>query len=489
MRFTQTKKLETGTALVFFFDKAAALKKHPFFKLLSAEDQKLLNAFTAKAELKAGALHSVFLPSGRRALVIGRPGPKQWNGRRAILAMRQPVAAARKEGFASLQVSVDDFVTGDAKDPGDLAESLATQAEMANFEFVPYMTKPKEGWRSVQKMFVFSASRKALSGRLRRGKIVGEEINAARALANTPGGDMTPATLAAAAAATGRKHGFKVRILKEDAIRKLRMGGILAVGQGSGTPPRLIIMEHLKGPKGKPPVVLVGKGITFDSGGLNLKPTDHIYEMHMDMSGGGAVIHTMAALARLKARVNVIGLVPAAENMVSGKSYRPGDVVKTMSGKTIEIMNTDAEGRVVLADALGYTARYKPRLVIDVATLTGSAMVALGQRASALFSTERKVEDRLREVGEETGDLVWPMPLWEEFEEEIKGTFGDVANSAKSKYGGAITAAVFLWQFIKGQPWVHLDIAPRMTAVEGEYLSKGSAGAGVALLTRFLEKF
>jgi len=249
----------------------------------------------------------------------------------------------------------------------------------------------------------------------------------------------------------------------------------------------------MKGSKTEHPVVLVGKGVTFDTGGLNLKPSQHIYEMHMDMSGGAAVIHAIRAAARLKLKKNIVGLIPAVENMPSGSSYRPGDVLKTMSGKTIEVMDTDAEGRVILADALEYAKKYDPSLVVDVATLTGAAVVALGQRYSALFTADKKLEDTFRRVGEETGDPVWPLPLMADYEEEIKGTFGDWANIGKSRYGGAITAAVFLWQFTKDSsgksyPWVHLDIAPRMTAIEGEFLAKGAAGAPVRLLARILEE-
>lgn len=489
MTFTQTKKAEPGAVFFLFLSEADDLAGHDCLKLLAKEDQKLLKAFAAKTKLDEGKFHFVFLPSGRRVVVVGKAKAEKFNARKTILALRQTVSIARREGFAAIQVCLDDFRTAGGETAEALADQLATQFEMANFDFVAYRTPPAGGWKAVQKVFVISKVPGVLAKALARGKIIGEEINAARILSNTPASDMNPVHLAAIAVGLGRKHGFRVRVLQVPEMKKLGMGGLLGVGQGSETPPRFIIMEYLKGPKTQKPVVLAGKGITFDSGGLNLKPSDHIYEMHMDMSGGAAVMHTISALARLKAKVNVVALVPAAENMVSGKSYRPGDVLKTITGKTIEVMNTDAEGRVVLADALGYSARYKPRLVIDVATLTGAAMVALGQRASALFSTDRAVEDRLRDIGEASGDFVWPLPLWEEYENDIKGTFGDVANSAKTRYGGAINGAMFLWQFIKDQSWVHLDIAPRMTAVEGDYLAKGAAGAGVNLLVRFLERF
>ena len=290
-----------------------------------------------------------------------------------------------------------------------------------------------------------------------------------------------------------------MKILGEADIEKLNMGGILGVAKGSAERPRFIVLEYAGGRKTEKPVVLVGKGVTFDTGGLNLKPSDGIYEMHMDMSAGAAVIHAIAALARIGTKKNVVGLVPAVENMPSGSSYRPGDLLTTMSGKTIEVMNTDAEGRIILADALTYAQRfYKPQTIVDIATLTGAAHVALGNHASALFMNDAALERPLREAGERTGDFVWPLPLWEEYEEEIKGTFGDVANVGKTRYGGAITAAVFLWQFVKAgagmnskrqtkeTPWAHLDIAPRITATESEYLAKGATGVPIALLVEFL---
>lgn len=215
------------------------------------------------------------------------------------------------------------------------------------------------------------------------------------------------------------------------------------------------------------------------------------------MSGGAAVVHAVRFAARLKLKVNVVGLIPAVENMPSGSSYRPGDVLKSMSGKTIEVLDTDAEGRIILADALTYAEQYDPKLVVSIATLTGAAMVAVGQRASAFFASDEQFEKMFRDLGEESGDYMWPLPLWEEFEEEIKGTFGDWANLGKTRYGGATTAAVFLWQFVKnplkssGQayPWVHIDIAPRMTAIEGEYLTKGAAGAPVRFLASLLKRY
>jgi leucyl aminopeptidase len=270
------------------------------------------------------------------------------------------------------------------------------------------------------------------------------------------------------------------------------MGGIIGVSRGSIEEPKFIIAEYFGGNKNEKPIILIGKGITFDTGGLNLKPSEGIYEMHMDMTGGAVVIHLIKAFARLKIKRNIIGIVPACENMPSGSSYRPGDILKTLSGKTIEVLNTDAEGRIVLADALEYAQKYyNPSLIIDLATLTGAAIVALGQRASAIFSNKNDLIFDLQKAGEVSGDFVWPLPLWEEYEEEVKGIFGDIANIGKTKYGGAIIGATFLHQFIKesGIPWVHIDIAPRMTSIEGEFLAKGSTAPGLALIVNFILNF
>ncbi len=502
MKIELVKKLDKERVPVFLIKEGAKAERHPFAKFLSKEDITYLRAFEAKMPIKTGSTNMIFFPSGSRVFILGVEARAKFNHRRAILAARRAVSYARKERIKEIVVNLEDFATPFVKDSKAVAELIATQFELANFEFIAYKTAPPEGWSFVEGVFVASEKNsKTIVDALCAGQIIGWEINLARDLSNTPGGDMTPASLAEAAIRSGKQCGFKVSVLEKEEMEKLGMGGVLGVAKGSSELPKFIVMEYMKGKKSEKPTVLVGKGVTFDTGGLNLKPEQGIYEMHMDMTGGAGVIHTIAALARLKVKKNIIGLVPAVENMPSGSSYHPGDVLRTMSGKTIEILNTDAEGRVILADALTYAQRYNPRLVIDVATLTSSAMSALGQRASALFATTPALIKSFQEFGERTGDYVWPLPLWEEYEEDIKGTFGDVTNSTKSRYGGVVTAAAFLWQFIKNPPskvsghppaapaWVHLDIAPRMTAIEGEFLSKGAVGASIALLTAFLRKF
>jgi leucyl aminopeptidase len=446
--------------------------------------------YVAVAAFTQGHDQIVLTPARRYVVEVGIGKREEMDRRKLILAVRKAVAMAKNMKVKRLAVVLAELTFPHLMlSERELAELLVVNAEMANFEFVKYRTRPKEGWNVLEEVLIVSRPSKDVETGIRRGRLIGSEVNNTRILANTPGGDMTPSRLADAAIEAVEGLPVRVEVLGVDEMRELGMGAILGVGKGSVDQPRFIIMEYMGGETHAKPVVLVGKGVTFDTGGLNLKPSEAIYEMHMDMSGGAAVIHTLALAARMKLPRNVVGLIPAVENMPSGSSYRPGDVLRSMSGKTIEILNTDAEGRVILADALYYAKRYKPALVVDVATLTGAAMVALGNKASAIFTKDEELERKVRAWGEESGDYVWPLPLWEEYEADIKGTFGDWANVGKGKLAGAIAGAVFLYQWAKDYPWIHIDMAPRMTSAEGEHLAKGATGTPVRLLWKILEQF
>jgi leucyl aminopeptidase len=438
---------------------------------------------TAPVVIKPGSQSRIEISaSGQKTVVLGAGKPADMNRR-----VRQAVSLAKANQIQKLTLKFSDFIfpTLDIE-PEETAELMGQNLELANFEFTRYKTKPDV--TQLKEVIITGRIDESVKRALRKGKVISEETNACRALSNTPGGEMTPILLAEAARMAAEGLPIAVKILGPKEMSDLKMGGILGVAKGSAEEPRFISLEYMP-VLGQRPTVLVGKGVTFDTGGLNLKPSEGIYEMHMDMSGGAAVIHAIRAAARLKLKKNIIALVPAVENMPSGTSYRPGDILHSMSGKTIEVLNTDAEGRIILADALTYAKQFEPRLVVDVATLTGAAMVALGQRASALFTKSEKLEALFRTLGEEVGDFVWPLPLWDEYESEIKGTFGDFANIGRTKYGGAIHGAIFLYQFAKQYDWVHLDIAPRMTSIEGEFLARGAVGAPVRLLVRVLETF
>ncbi len=428
--------------------------------------------------------------NGEETLVLMIGKREAVTRRRLMLLARRVVREALAKKYTELAIDFTQFQFSHLKiAPADLAELLVVNFIMAEFSFQEFLTVPKEGFPIIKNIYLTGVESNVVKMGIAQGKIVGEEVNRSRHIATMPGGDMTPEILARHARASVRGLPVKVTVLNEREMTKQKMGGVLGVGQGSSAPSRFIILEYFGTKKSEQPIVLVGKGVTFDTGGINLKPSDYILGMNMDMSGGAAVIHALAAAARLKLKKNIVVLVPAVENMMSGASYRPGDILQSMSGKTIEVLNTDAEGRIILADALHYAKRYRPSLVIDVATLTGAAMGALGERASALFTADEKLEMKFRHLGEESGDHVWPLPLWDEYDAEIKGTFGDVANLGRTRYGGAITAAVFLKQFVdQAYPWVHLDIAPRMTTLPDEFLAKGSAGAPVRLLVKVLER-
>ncbi len=468
-------------------------EKEEFFSYLPIANKNAVKELWKK-EFKGeeGETKSVWFSQGfiTRVRLFGWGEKQKWHYRKNPLVARRYVQYAKSERVA-------EFATPFGRSLGmtkkEAAAIFTTNALLADFDFNKYKEKPKEGWPQVKTIYLAAPEKDLaeIKQGIKEGMIIGEEVNHCRELTNTPGGDMTPIKLAQAAVAAGKAANLKVKVLDEKEIARLGMGGILGVARGSNEKPRFIIMEYLGGAKGQKPLVLVGKGVTFDTGGLNVKPDQYMLDMHMDMSGGAAVIHGLAAISRLKIPVNAIGIIPAVENMPSGTSYRPGDLLKTMSGKTIEVLNTDAEGRVILSDALFYGAtKYKPGLMVDFATLTGAAHVALGSYTSAVFSNHENMLEKLEEIGKKSGDYVWRLPLWDEYLNEIKGVFGDIANAGRAdRYGGAVQGAKFLEQFVNNIPWAHLDIAPRMVAVEGDYLSKGATGVGVRYIVELAKGY
>ncbi len=379
-----------------------------------------------------------------------------------------------------------------------LASTVAENILLADYEFKTYKTK-KDSKKSLKEIVICGDFSTEAKDGFKRGQIVGEYVNKAREVANTPACDMTPAELGKEAAKLAKEAKFSVKVLGEKELKTLKMGALLAVGQGTKIETKLIVAEYWgagkpvgkKINKDKKPIVLIGKGITFDSGGLNVKPSGYMHEMHLDMSGGASVLSAIACVAKLGLKKNVIALIPAAENAISDDAMRAGDIVIAMNGKTIEVLHTDAEGRMVLADALTYSERYNPKVILDVATLTGAALGALGQHASAIMTKDEELSKTLGELGEKTGDLVWPLPLWDEYKQYLKSFRADISNIATnfSRFGGAIEGAVFLSAFApKNVPWVHIDIAPRMESVPSDKLAKGATGEPVRLLVKFVEE-
>ncbi len=320
------------------------------------------------------------------------------------------------------------------------------------------------------------------------GRIVAEGENLARELATKPGNVATPSHLAQVAERIAEEGGMDITVFDRAALKEEGFGGILGVAAGSEEAPCFIVLEYNGGAEGEKPVVLVGKAVTFDSGGISIKPAQKMEEMKYDMSGGAAVLGAMQAVARLRPRINVVALVPATENLPSGRALKPGDVLTMYSGKTVEVINTDAEGRLILADALAYAQRFEPAAMIDAATLTGAVVIGLGHEAVGLMGNDGDLIDQVRAVGERTGERCWPLPLWDEFREQIKSDVADIKNSG-GRPAGSITAGWFLKEFVGDIPWVHLDIAGTAWKDEAApYLRKGATGVPTRLFIEWIRE-
>ena len=371
----------------------------------------------------------------------------------------------------------------------DCAQAIVEGTLLGLYQFTVHRT---EGLKDIKRLDGFTLMTHT-SGQLRqaeqgasRGQILADAACFSRDLVNHPSNTVTPTRLAKEATTLAKNSRIRCKIIDRPEASRLGMGAFLAVAQGSLEPPKFIILEYHGGKSRHAPIVLVGKSITFDSGGISLKPADRMDEMKGDMAGGAAVLGTMKAVAELKLPISLIGILPAAENMPSGKAIKPGDVVRSLSGKTIEVINTDAEGRMVLADGLTYADRFKPAAIIDLATLTGACIVALGVHTTGLLGNNPRLIENLRTAGEACGERLWELPLWDDYIRQIKSDVADVKNVG-NKGGGTITAAAFLSKFVGAYPWAHLDIAgTAWTDQEKPYIPKGASGVGVRLLVRYL---
>ncbi len=450
--------------------------------------------------LSNSAKDEIFKEGGVRYLNISLPKDSKFTRRKYFLLVRRMIMAAKNVGAKRIIIDLNHKESlkiakeklREAKiDLKDAVKIFATNCLMANYKYVVYKETPKDGWNFVEEICFVGNVNAKIKEFLNEGVLIGESVNRTRDLANTPGGDMTPSILVEEIKKDIKGLPIVMNVLDEKEMQRLNMNAILAVGRGSDEESKFIVLEYWGTKKKENPIVLVGKGVTYDTGGLSIKLGDGMLGMNMDMSGGAAVLQTLILGAKLKLKKNIIALVPAVENGVSGKSYRPGDIIKSMSGKTIEVLNTDAEGRVILADALTYAKQYNPELVIDVATLTGAAIISVGDRANLIFSRDEKLIKNTQELGEKSGEYVWPLPMWEEYENDVKGSVGDVTNihNKKNRQAGSIMGAVFLLQFAKDfKKWMHIDMAPRMEASSDEFLSSGAVGSPVRLLLEFLRK-
>ena len=368
-------------------------------------------------------------------------------------------------------------------DPTDAARAAAEGTTLGLYRYLRYSSDDsKKELDSVTFVEADSAKFAEISAGVSEGIAIGGAQNFVRDLATTPGSDLPPAALAEAASTMAQEFGLQCTILGPEEIAAENMNVILGVSRGSDQPCRFIVLDYTPAEATDQTIVLVGKGITFDTGGLNLKPGDSMRHMESDMAGGAGVIGAMRLVGHFKPSVRVIGLVPASENMPGANAFKPGDILRAANGKTIEIDNTDAEGRLVLADALCYAQRYNPSAIIDMATLTGAVIVALGQHAAGLMTNHAGLAARVKAAGDVTGERVWELPLWPEYEEQVKSPIADVKNTG-GRAAGSITGAALLKLFVDEKPWVHLDIAGvDYTDLDRPYIPKGSSGYGARLL-------
>jgi leucyl aminopeptidase len=363
-------------------------------------------------------------------------------------------------------------------------QAIAEGSILGLYTFRRHITKESEHGEIEELLIVERDESKVavLERGLKRGRIMAEATNFARNMINEPANHMTPSDMAQVARDVAAKYGLECTVLEREEMKNLGMGALLGVAQGSKQPPKFIILSYRGGDPSASTLGLVGKGLTFDSGGISLKPSEAMDEMKGDMAGGATVIAAIKAIAELKLKINVMGLIPATENLPGGAALKPGDVLKAMSGKTIEVVNTDAEGRLILADALSYGRKQGLTPLIDVATLTGACRVALGDICTGAFGNNQELISKVIKAGEEAGEKIWQLPMFEEYKEQNKSEVADIKNSG-GRYGGAITAAQFLAEFSQDTPWTHLDIAGTSYATkEKAYLIKGATGAVVRTL-------
>ncbi|MEN8729346.1 MAG: leucyl aminopeptidase [Desulfuromonadales bacterium] len=434
----------------------------------------------------------LFQPAGHlpaeRVLLVGLGPAKEITGEKIRRAAGQAIQMVAEKKFGQIALALPDNNSGN--DSAALVKAAAEGLLLASYRYDRFLDEKTRALRKLPKtvtlIIAAEADKKSCEVAVEKAQKLCRAVLLTRDLVNAPGNIKSPDFLAQQARAAADDSSLECKVLGKQELTREGCGALLGVAQGSAREPRLIILRHKGGRKGQAPVALVGKGVTFDTGGISLKPADKMDEMKMDMGGGAVVIGTMLAASLLALPVNLVGIIPAVENMPSATAYRPGDILTSLSGQTIEVLNTDAEGRLILADALTYAKRYEPKLVIDLATLTGACIIALGHHATAVLGNDQELVDSLLKAGEKSGERLWQLPLWDDYDQQIKSDVADVKNTG-GRPAGTITAAAFLKKFASDFRWAHLDIAGTAWYDQNRpYTPKGGTGVGVRLLIEFL---
>jgi len=435
---------------------------------------------------KAGTVRLLYKTrrvAAERVLLVGLGKESEFGAKAYRDAVRAAVGALADTGAADAHLFLADLPVRD-QDLAWRALHAATVAADALYRFDEMKSK-KNAPRALKRLVIATASKTGAADAARglaEGRAIAAGVATAKDLGNLPANVCTPTYLAEAATRLAREWKLGAEVLERRDMERLGMNTLLSVAQGSRQPPKFIVLRYNGAAKSAKPVVLVGKGITFDTGGISIKPAAEMDEMKFDMCGAASVLGTFRALAELRPEINVVGLVPATENMPGGAATKPGDIIRSMSGQTVEILNTDAEGRLILCDALTYAERYDPAAVVDIATLTGACVIALGHVATGLYANRDELADELADAGRQAWDRAWHMPLWDDYQEQLKSPFADLANIG-GRPAGSVTAACFLSRFAGKYPWAHLDIAGTAWT-SGK--NKGATGRPVPLLTTFV---
>jgi leucyl aminopeptidase len=424
------------------------------------------------------------LPAPRVLLTgLGKKGEfdlEKWRG-----AASKAGQFIRNAGIKQLAFPIKKF---DSQSEEELAESFVTGILLGVYQFTEFKTLEREKIKEIGEVIILGETDKEgelIGDGLRTGQTISEAVYLARDLVNGPSNEVTPTLLAEKAKKIAEDYEMDIQVLEVGQTEAMGMGAFVAVAKGSQEPGKFIVLEYNKG-KGLDTIALVGKGITFDSGGISIKPSENMERMKDDMSGAAAVLATLQAASKLQLPLHLVGIMPATENLPSGKAYKPGDILKTLSGQTVEVISTDAEGRLILSDALTYSLRYQPKAIIDLATLTGACVIALGDHVIGLFGNDKSLLKRVEDASSKTGEKAWRLPLWDDYFEYLKSDSADFRNVG-TRAAGAIIGAIFLSKFVGKIPWVHLDIAgPASIEKERPYIPRGGTGAGVRLLIQML---
>ena len=421
----------------------------------------------------------------KRILIAGL-GPKN----KVTLDVLRIVAGKIAQKAQSLGLSEFSIIIpqGFSIDTSGVVSSIVEGAQLSMYSFDKYKKEKSEKTPDLSLLF---ADPQKIREVISKTQIVSEGTEYARDIANLPPNECAPSQLASFAKSLASKNKLKCKVFSKNELKQKKFGGIIAVGQGSKNEPKLIVLEHNRGKRSDKPIVIVGKAVTFDTGGISIKPSEKMDEMKFDKCGGCTVLGIMKAVSELKLPINIVGIIPSVENMPGGESYRPGDIIRLYSGKTAEILNTDAEGRLILADALSYgIKKYSPKIIIDFATLTGACIVALGNNVAGLVSYDKKLAEKLKASSEKTSEEVWQLPINDDYMDMIKSNVADMRNIGKGRAAGTITAAAFLANAVDDTPWAHIDIAgtawTQDATKEKPYNPKGATGFGVRLILDYL---